>query len=169
MAGRGTDRRANGLGSLYRNKLKALDRRFHGTTVSQKGPLESRLDAFGKLESLVVGAWGEGSRDLHALIRVMAESRVVANSQARGYMTGDGELSVVIGNIRRVLSCTFVRSQALCLLARLGQIGEGAQGAADRRRVAMRADYARKQEARANFLANVRGRGLSRMGLFFIP
>ena len=99
----------------------------------------------------------------------MAESRVLANSQARGYVTGDRELSTVTGNIRRVLSCTFVRSQALCLLQRLGQVGEGAKGAADRRAAALRADHARKQEARANWLANVSGRGLGLVGMFFIP
>ena len=77
---------------------------------------------------------------------VMAESRVLANSQARGYVTGDGELSTVTGNIRRVLSCTFVRSQALCLLQISGPVGKGGKGAAYRRAAALRADHARKQE-----------------------
>ena len=131
VAGRGTDRRADGLSNLYKNKLRALDRRFHGTVQGETGPLEARLDSYGKLEGLVVGAWGEGSKDLHALIKVMAEARVLANSRSRGYVPGEGELSTVTGTIRRVLSCAFVRCHALCLLARLGQVGDGARGAAE--------------------------------------
>ena len=75
-----------------------------------------------------MGAWGEGSRDLHALVKTMAENRVLANSQARGYMVGDGALSIVTANIRKVLPCVFVRTEALCLLSRLSQAGAGARG-----------------------------------------
>ena len=137
--------------------------------VGQRGPLERRLDSFGKLESLVVGAWGEGSRDLHALVKTMAEARVLAYSQARGYMAGEGELSMITASIRRVLSCVFVRAQSLCLLSRLSQVGAGARGAADRRTAALRSDHNRRQEACAKWFANVRGRGLSRVGMIFIP
>ena len=133
------------------------------------GPLERRLDGYGKLEGLVVGAWGEASKDLCSLIRVMAECRVLANNRARGCIGGDGELSCVIGSIRRVLSCSFVRAQALCLLARLGQVGEGARAAADRRAAAVRTEHGRRLEAQAKWFANIRGRGLSRKGMIFIP
>ena len=37
----------------------------------------------------------EGSKDLHALAKNMTESRVLANSKARGYNAGDGELGIV--------------------------------------------------------------------------
>ena len=116
-----------------------------------------------------MGAWGEGSKDLHALVKTMAEARVLASSQARGFVAGEGELSIATANIRRVLSCAFVRAQALCLLARLSQVGAGARGAADRRAAAIKADFTRRQEARANWFANVRGRGLSRVGIIYIP
>ena len=116
-----------------------------------------------------MGPWGDCSQDLHSLIRVMAESRVLANAHSTGYVAGEGELSCTIGSIRRVLSCAFMRAQALCLLARLGQLGPGARGAADRRVTALRAEQARRQETRANWLANVRGRGLSRVGSIFVP
>ena len=169
VIGKGADKRAGGLQKIYENKLKALDRRYHGTREKEKGPLERRLDSFGKLEGLVVGAWGEGSKDLHALVKTMAEARVLASSQARGFVAGEGELSIATANIRRVLSCVFVRAQALCLLARLSQVGAGARGAADRRAAAIKADFTRRQEARANWFANVRGRGLSRVGIIYIP
>ena len=99
----------------------------------------------------------------------MAEARVLANSRSRGYMPGEGELSTVTGIIRRVLSCAFVRCNALCLLARLGQVGDGARGAAERRAAAVAAEHSRREDARAHWLANVRGRGLSRVGNCFVP
>ena len=65
VEGRGTDRRAGGLQSLYRGKLQKFDRKYHGTVPGQSGPLVRRLDGYGKLWGLVVGPWGEGSKDLH--------------------------------------------------------------------------------------------------------
>ena len=43
VAGRGADRRANGLPNLY----KPLDARFQGTQAGQSGPLVRRLESFG--------------------------------------------------------------------------------------------------------------------------
>ena len=63
---KGVDKRADGLDRLYRNKLKSLDRKYHHTNHDQAGPLENRYDSYGKLDALVVGAFGEGSKDLHA-------------------------------------------------------------------------------------------------------
>ena len=40
---------------------------------------------------------------MHALIKVMSESKMVTNSQARGYIGGEGELSTAMGSIRRFL------------------------------------------------------------------
>ena len=57
------------------------------------------LESFGKLEGLVVGPWGNGSRDLHNLVRTLAECRVASRERARGQEASDWELGVV-----RVLS-----------------------------------------------------------------
>ena len=43
VAGRGKDRRDNGLPNLY----KPLDARFQGTQAGQSGPLVRRLESFG--------------------------------------------------------------------------------------------------------------------------
>ena len=117
----------------------------------------------------MVWAFGEGSQDLHALMMLMAESRVTADSHARGFVAGQGDLSTAIGSIRRVLSCCFFRAQALCLVSRLGQVGVLARAAAERRMTALRAEHTRREEQRSNWLANVRGRGLSRVGFIFTP
>ena len=162
MEGKGTDRRANGLQALYRRKLARYDASYHNTAPGQTGPLVQRLESYGKLWGLVVGPWGDGSKDLHQLVKIMGDSSVAARGRARGWEGVDGELGMVIGQIRRNLSCSFVRAQALCLLARLGQLGPGAGLAADRREQTRRAETARRREAQAHWLAHVRGRGLGR-------
>ena len=53
--------------------------------------------------------------------------------RAQGQESGDGMLGKVMGEIRRAFSVAVVRSQALCLLERLSQLGPGARAAAQRR------------------------------------
>ena len=137
--------------------------------AGQSGPLVQRLEGYGKLLGLVVGPWGEGSKDLHSLISAVGQSMVEARSRERGWEGGEGELGQVMGQLRRKLSCTFVRAQALCLIARLGQLGPGARAAAERRNDALRAETARRREAQAHWQAHVRGRGLGRVGMLFVP
>ena len=79
----------------------------------------------------------------------------------------EGELGQYI--IQISLSCTFLRSQALCLLSRIGQIGPGARIAAHRREDALRAESARRREAQAHWQAHIKGRGLGRVGMMFVP
>ena len=38
------------------------------------GPMARRLQSFGELQTFVVGNWGEGSEDLHALVQTCAEA-----------------------------------------------------------------------------------------------
>ena len=135
----------------------------------QTGPLVRRLESFGDLKGLVVGPWADASSDLHQLIKVLAEQRVLMRSRARGEVCGEDTLGVVVGQIRRVLSCAFVRVNALCLLARIGQLGPGARSAAQRRNAALRGEAARRRELEGHWLAHVRGRGLSRVGMVFVP
>ena len=169
VQGRGTDRRAGGLQSEYRRKLAKYDQRFHGTAPGLHGPLVQRLEGYGKLWGLVVGPWGEGSKDLHSLISTVAQSMVDAKARARGWEAGEGELGQVMGSIRRRLSCTFIRAQALCLLSRIGQLGPGAKTAAIRRGDALKAETVRRREAQAHWQAHIKGRGLGRVGMVFVP
>ena len=94
---------------------------------------------------------------------------VAARSRARGWQGGDGELGQIIGQIRRRLSCTSVRAQALCLLSRIGQLCPGTRATADRRGDSLRAETARRREAQAHWQAHIKGRGLGRAGMVFVP
>ena len=73
-----------------------------------------------------------------------------------------------MGEIRRALSIVIVRSNSLCLLERLSQLGPGARRAGERRRVVLAMEARRQQEAQAYNIAQ-RERGLSRVGRTFIP
>ena len=165
--GTGVDRRAALLEGEYRRKLQKYDRRFHNTAAGEVGPLVNLLQSFGKLEGLVVGPWGNGSKDLHDLVRVLAESRVAARVRGRGYEASDHELGVTMGEIRRALSIEFVKAHSLCLLSRLCHLGEGAQAAADRRGRAAREEEERRRVQAAHFWAHVRGRGAPGAGEVF--
>ena len=87
------------------------------------------------------------------------ECRVGARTRARGREGPDWELGEVISQMRRSLSLDFVRAQALCLVARLGQLGDGARAAANRRAQAAMEEEARQREQLAHYQAHVRGRG----------
>ena len=79
---------------------------------------------------VVVGAFGEGSDDLHALIHHLASSRVrVAGPQKgkRGQVRSEeAELALTTAFLRRTLSLVGVRAQARLLLGRLEVTGPGA-------------------------------------------
>ena len=114
-----------------------------------------------------MGPWGNGSKDLHNLVRTMAECRVEARGRMRGREGSEHELGLIMGQVRRSLSIDFVRAQSLCLLSRLCNLGPGARAAAGRRQEASRGEEARRREQVAHFLAHIRGRGVGRAGEIF--
>ena len=81
--------------------------------------------SFGTLQGLVVEPWVDGSRDLHSLVKLLGEQRVISQARARGIPASDRQLGITISQIRIVLSVTFVRVQSLCLLSRVGYLGLG--------------------------------------------
>lgn len=124
VEGRGTNRRASLLQGLYKSKLARYDQQFHGVERGQIGPLVRRLDSFEKLESLVVGPWGEGSKDFHTLLKTLAETQLAAKARSRWREGSDNELGYLLGQKRRMMSVCAVRAQSLCLLARLCHLGQ---------------------------------------------
>ena len=54
--------RASRLAGEYRGPLEVLNRRHHAVPVGQTGLLVRRLESFGPLISLVVGAFQEGEK-----------------------------------------------------------------------------------------------------------
>ena len=153
------DRRARALPAEYRRKLGQLDVAYNGTRPGEVGPCVARLETFGELLELVVGAFGEVSSDMDRVISAMAESRVLFLSRESGKPVTDGWRSVVLGQYRRFFSVLFVKVQAACLSARIGHLGLQAREAAGRRRDLMLQEERSRREANAYFTAYVRGRG----------
>ena len=135
------------------------------------GPLVlvRRLESFGMVKVLVFGPWGDCSKDMLSLIKVLGETKVAARARARGRQSSDNELGVVIAQIRKYLSTAFVRAQGLCLINRLCFLGEGAKAAAGRRDLARRLEVSRKRDMMAHYQAHIRGQGLSKAGQIFVP
>ena len=115
------DRRGRELPASYRRPLERLDQEYRGTLPGETGPLVARLQGFGDLLCLVVGAWGDCSADLHTLVQTCAESRVEHLCRSTGRPELEGQLSVIVSQYRRLLSSCMVRAQAQCLLSRVGE------------------------------------------------
>merc|ERR1711940_153372 len=102
----------------------------------------------GELLCLVVGAFGKVAEDLERTIKAIAESRALYLSRESGQPVSEARAGWILGQYRRLLSCLFIRSQASCLLARMGHLGEGAKECAARRRVAMAEEERMKREGK---------------------
>ena len=100
----------------------------------------------------MVGPLGECSKDMHALIKVLGETKVAARARARGRQASDNELGVVISQIRKYLSISFIRAQILCLHNSLERF-----------------QISRKRDLQAHHQAHIRVQGPSRAGLIFVP
>ena len=167
---RAVDKRAQELNGEYISKARSTDRQYCGTPDGTIGPVETKLARLGDVKGLVVGAFGEGSDDLHALIHHLASSRVrVAGPQKgkRGQMRSEeAELALTTAFLRRSLSLVGVRAQARLLLGRLEVIGPGAAAAAGRRNHALQQERVWANQRRADALSRLQGKALIRRGHF---
>ena len=122
------DKRAGVLTEEYMKKAKQVDRVYGGVAEGVVGRVQRRLEDFGQVRGLVFGAFGEASEGVHELVHVLANSRLKAEGMQQGRQTESGELGVLVGQIRRILSVTAVRAQAECLLSRLRNVWSGTIG-----------------------------------------
>ena len=164
---RATDKRAAGLQSIYTQKARKVDQDIIGTPAGTRGPVERKLEEFGEIMGLCFGAWGEGSRDVHDLVEVLAKSRLKAQMLEVGRHDegSNNELALVTGQIRRKLSETVVKSQVNCLLSRLHQVGPGSKNLAKKRQWALQMDEKMKKDNRAQWLRRIEGVNTLRKGM----
>ena len=69
---------------------------YHLTAAGQTG-----LQTYGKLETMVVGPWGECSKDMHSLVKTLAETQFAQQARSRGREASDNELGVVVAQVRK--------------------------------------------------------------------
>ena len=120
-----------------------------------------------RLLGLVVGSFQEGSKDLHALLEALADSKLRARGLARGREGSEWERSTILHDLRRELSQAAAKAVSACLLGKVAKLGEGNRQAAKRRAWAKAEEERREAARRAHWAANVNGRGIR--GQFAIP
>ena len=60
----------------------------------------------------MVGPWGEGSKDMHSLVKTIAETKVANKARALGRDLSDKELGIVVSQVSKYLSISFIRACA---------------------------------------------------------
>ena len=132
------------------------------------GRVKRKLVDFGEVRGLVFGAFGEASEGVHELVHHLANSRLKAEGLQQGRESGKGELGVLVGQVRRMLSTTAVRAQAECLLSRLRHVGGGAGAADARRQGAVREEVNWARERQAQAVGRRQGRKVVKRGMFLL-
>ena len=104
----------------------------------------------------MLGAFQEGSKDLHTLLDTLADSQLRAKGLARGREGSEQERSIILAGLRRELSIAGAKANSACLLDRVARIGEAQRQAAKRRAWVKREEESMQEEKRAFWHANVR-------------
>ena len=81
-------------------------------------------------------------------------------------MCDKGELGVLVGRIRKQMSVAAVKTQADCLITRMGNVGEGAGAAGKRRKGVIRWERRWEKEMQAEMVCEMQGQRIVRRGQF---
>ena len=173
-------RRADLLTSEYQAKARQTDWDYCGTPrplqvrqgevqpVRQQGPVETKLNTFGRVNGWVFGAWGEASEDVHSLVQRLAKARVerldTLPTVRRRQVSRAALLAALVGDVRRQLSLQAVRQQARLLIDRIATVGNGTGAAAQRRDWAVELEAAASRRRRAQEVSRRQGRNIVRHG-----
>ena len=105
------ERRARTLTAEYLKKARELDRVYGNVPEGEVGRVERKLTGYGQVRGFVFGAFGEASGGVHELVQRLGETKVKAVGVQQGRETVKGEMGVIVGQVRRLLSVTAVRAQ----------------------------------------------------------
>jgi len=127
-------------------------------------PLFQTLDS---IMGLCFGAWGEGWKDVHELVDIIAKSRLKLQLRDEGRPDegSDNELALITGQVRRVLSQTAVKAHVSCLLSRIHQVGPGNKQIAKKRQWALQQDEKMRKERSAQWIRRIEGVNTLRKGM----
>ena len=160
------DKRARGLTADYLKKAKGVDRKYGGVAEGEVGRVQRKLEGYGEVRGLVFGAFGEASEGVHDLVQILATSRMKAVGIQKGRECPKGEMGVLVGQIRRLLSIVAVKAQAECLLGRMRSVGDGTAAANKRRQNAVWWERRWAMEKEAQKVGQRQGRKVVMRGQF---
>ena len=178
---RAVDKRAEGLTADYQATARRTDWQYCGTPrpptvqqpgepqpVRQIGPVETKLNTFGRVNGWVFGAWGEASEEVHSLVQRLAKARLERQDTLPAARvrrkSREAELASLVGDIRRQLSFRAVQQQARLLLDRLHLLGDGATEAGRRRDWAIELEAAAARRRGAHEVSRRQGHNIMRHG-----
>ena len=137
----------------YHEKAHKADVRWNGTAPGARGPIQTRLDSFGRVLGFAAGAFGECSDDVAGLVANLAKSGAETRWIDMGARSKKEARGIIKHQLTRSFGVTIVRANAACKLVRLGVLASGdAKGAAARRKAerfsaSVRRDWWHEQSA----------------------
>ena len=139
-----------------------------GVREGKVGRVEAKLVSLGNVRGIVCGQWGEVSEDMHALLHAMAVSRVRVAGPSTGRRGKErsekGEMSMVMGHLRRTVGMATIKAQCMSLLGRLQGLGPGAAAARNRRQQALDLERQWRLQQQAHHLSARQGWSVHRTG-----
>ena len=118
------------------------------TNDSTPGPMVQRLQSFGRVEGLVVGAHGEGSPDLLHLLKRIANRAAQTRYRVLGFRSSRAARSTVLNQIYVAVGVEAIRGMDRLRIANLGSALAGTtsnKAAAARRNQARHLFYEQNQ------------------------
>ena len=112
--------RAKQIPGEYRDKAAAMNAAMG---IQGEGPCQRSLAELPLLK-LCFGADGEGSPGVHILVSILAACRL-RTLALQGKDPSPYQLGLEVATVRRRLSAAAVTANSTCLLAKMGQVGEG--------------------------------------------
>ena len=134
----------------YRDKAKTIDEKYNNhPDRSRPGPVGLKLSSFGRVRGLIVGAFGEGSPDLHKLCDKIAETAAATRFCHLGARSMKDAKAKAARYVYRAVGIEMMRGTAALRSHRLAMVLAGsasAKAAAARRRWAKN-QWEEEQEA----------------------
>ena len=131
--------RADSLQGEYVRHAKTADHMLNGVPADTSGPFCARLAAYGPLRGLVFGYYGEGSGDLHRLIRRIGNAIGLQTGRLEGAPSLHFARAAQINRLYREMSYSVHRDQISYLFHALGLCGSGRRQATRERQQYYRA------------------------------
>ena len=145
---RAVERRSEAVDGEYRKKAVKIDREYNDWQGTGPGPVEHHLIQYGVVEGLAIGAHGEGSDTLMALVDRMAERGATRRYRDLGYGSAKSAWPMIKQHILMRLGVEAIRGCARLKLTNLASIlagGESTKAQAARRSCA-RQKYSSKED-----------------------